>query len=602
MVADAVSFTQIQATGISLSHSVSPVFVLSCPCTRCYTSFFVNAVLHCLFWVLLIFDVHFLASKAFPSHPSDCRDLTSRMLRFMYIPRCMASVNPIPSPGLQNFTGCYPQTLSSAYCLSALPEFPSTTMLRNTVVILLMVAISFFSLSSCGQAVRVSDVQVKSPFDYNIASMDPDELESFYSVVEAFIDGPDWRASHPRPCSEDILPGMICEEGDDNLFHVTRLQFGTGISPTCRRNASIPLSITKLPYLEVLLLSECFMTFNTTIPSELEILAPSLQELSIRDNNALVGSIPASLGNLVNLEVLSLSQNKLQGEVPSTLANLTRLQHLDLSYNLLSGTIPEVIGSLSSLSILDLSGNELEGAIPSALGSLNTLQKLDLSSNMLRGKVPVEFGQLQSLRFLTLSNNGLAGPLPESFIELQNIEYFMMDNNQMETPLPNAIGSWTKLKELSLSAAQFVGPIPEVLGSLLNLTVLDLSNNKLADTIPANLQDLSQINSLNLSQNMLSGPIPFSNEFMARLGERLDLHGNPGLCMNDSIDSNTIYVFRSCKSSDFDNSSQAGYGDGSQISAGAPFFLPSDSGGQVIQLACTCNAMHLLAILLFIFL
>ena len=41
--------------------------------------------------------------------------------------------------------------------------------------------------------------------------------------------------------------------------------------------------------------------------------------------NQLSGSIPSSLGNLSNLEVLSLGSNQLSGSIPSSLGNLSNL-------------------------------------------------------------------------------------------------------------------------------------------------------------------------------------------------------------------------------------------------------------------------------------
>ena len=46
------------------------------------------------------------------------------------------------------------------------------------------------------------------------------------------------------------------------------------------------------------------------------------------------------LGNLSNLEELSLNDNQLSGTIPVELANLTNLRDLNFGVNQLSGTIP----------------------------------------------------------------------------------------------------------------------------------------------------------------------------------------------------------------------------------------------------------------------
>ncbi|CAL4982453.1 unnamed protein product [Urochloa decumbens] len=80
-------------------------------------------------------------------------------------------------------------------------------------------------------------------------------------------------------------------------------------------------------------------------------------------NNDFQGSIPAAIGDLVQLNVLNMSHNSLTGPIPN-LGNLTQLEALDLSSNGLSGEIPRELASLNFLTTLDLSNNKLVGSIP----------------------------------------------------------------------------------------------------------------------------------------------------------------------------------------------------------------------------------------------
>ncbi|HXL57461.1 MAG TPA: T9SS type A sorting domain-containing protein, partial [Chitinophagaceae bacterium] len=73
--------------------------------------------------------------------------------------------------------------------------------------------------------------------------------------------------------------------------------------------------------------------------------------------NQLSGSIPSSLGNLVNLQIIGLSYNQLSGSIPSSLGNLVYLQVLNLSHNKLSGKIPPAIADRQQLFALNLSYN-----------------------------------------------------------------------------------------------------------------------------------------------------------------------------------------------------------------------------------------------------
>ena len=74
---------------------------------------------------------------------------------------------------------------------------------------------------------------------------------------------------------------------------------------------------------------------------------------------------------------LGLSSRSLTGSIPSSIGSLVELTHLNLSNNTLTGEIPEEIGQLSDLVELRLSGNTLTGCIPLPLKDVTTN---DLSS------------------------------------------------------------------------------------------------------------------------------------------------------------------------------------------------------------------------------
>ena len=62
-------------------------------------------------------------------------------------------------------------------------------------------------------------------------------------------------------------------------------------------------------------------------------------------NNALGGSIPEELYDLVNLEAVYLYHNQLSGTISTKIGNLDNILHLQLSHNQLTGTIPTGIES-----------------------------------------------------------------------------------------------------------------------------------------------------------------------------------------------------------------------------------------------------------------
>ena len=126
------------------------------------------------------------------------------------------------------------------------------------------------------------------------------------------------------------------------------------------------------------------------------------------DPTQLTGVIPQELGELTELEWLSLHFNQLTGSIPSELGNLTNLIRLDLGSNVLEGPIPSELGMLTKLETMDLSGNRLTGSIPEALGNLESLEILDVSNTHLTGCVPEGLSlRLRSGQIKSLQHDGL---------------------------------------------------------------------------------------------------------------------------------------------------------------------------------------------------
>ena len=161
-------------------------------------------------------------------------------------------------------------------------------------------------------------------------------------------------------------------------------------------------------------------------------------------NNNLIGSIPAELGNLVNLDQLYLRLNALSGPIPAELGQLTNLRRLNLNYNALSGSIPIELGQLTNLQYLYLQGNALSGPIPIELGQLTNLQLMDLHNNDLSGSIPAELSTLAALKDLKLYNNAaLSGPIPDSFPgALASLREVEIQNTQITVPETAAFQTW----------------------------------------------------------------------------------------------------------------------------------------------------------------
>ena len=76
------------------------------------------------------------------------------------------------------------------------------------------------------------------------------------------------------------------------------------------------------------------------------------------------------------------------GSLPASLKNLTNLQSLELGLNQLSGALPRELGALSRLVFLDLPFNRLTGGLPADLGNLATSSSSTSGATSSRGASP----------------------------------------------------------------------------------------------------------------------------------------------------------------------------------------------------------------------
>ena len=205
--------------------------------------------------------------------------------------------------------------------------------------------------------------------------------------------------------------------------------------------------------------------------------------------NHLQGVIPSSIGNLLQLWVLGLSQNDLNGPIPRELGKLVNLSFLYLNDSQLSGPIPVELGNMSALVFLKLQNNQLSGSIPPSLGQLTNLCDLDLSSNQLTGTLPPELGNLTRIGWCRHPSA-------------------LHDAGNMTWP------DWRPLPDASRP------PQP-------NTGYLNLAANHLSGAVPVELGQLTQASGVNIGCNMLSGDLPYAVSRVIRWGS-LDFNALTG--------------------------------------------------------------------------
>ncbi|RHN51044.1 putative protein kinase RLK-Pelle-LRR-XII-1 family [Medicago truncatula] len=268
--------------------------------------------------------------------------------------------------------------------------------------------------------------------------------------------------------------------------------------------------------------------FGGQLPNSIGNFSTELQQLFM-GGNQISGKIPAELGYLVGLILLTMESNYFEGIIPTTFGKFQKMQLLRLRKNKLSGDIPPFIGNLSQLFKLQLNHNMFQGSIPPSIGNCLHLQYLDLSHNKLRGTIPAEVLNLFSLSMLlNLSHNSLSGTLPREVGMLKNIKGLDVSGNHLSGDIPIEIGECTSIEYILLQRNSFNGTIPSSLASLKGLQYLDFSRNQLSGSIPDGMQNISFLEYFNVSFNMLEGEVPTNGVFGN--ATQIEVIGNKKLC------------------------------------------------------------------------
>ncbi|KAF5789553.1 putative leucine-rich repeat domain superfamily [Helianthus annuus] len=166
----------------------------------------------------------------------------------------------------------------------------------------------------------------------------------------------------------------------------------------------------------------------------------ALEHLNVNFNQ--LNKLPDNIGfKLVNLKKLSVNSNKLTF-LPSSTSHLTNLCHLDARLNHL-GSLPNDLGNLINLEILNISQNfRYLDTLPYSLGLVFSLVELDISHNNI-STLPDSMGCLKRLRKLHLEGNPLMSPPPEVVDQGLHVmkEYLREKINRQKSPKKK---SWIK--------------------------------------------------------------------------------------------------------------------------------------------------------------
>ncbi|CAA7032516.1 unnamed protein product [Microthlaspi erraticum] len=374
----------------------------------------------------------------------------------------------------------------------------------------------------------------QSQHDLTCHPRDLAALRDFINVLEPKPDG--WALNSSADCCEWV--GISCNSSyslglndqDNNTARVTKLELAYR-----QLSGTLSESLGTLDQIRVLNLSR----------------------------NPILGSIPPSVFNLVNLETLDLRYTELTGKIPESL-NLPSLVNLDLSSNLLDGSLPShVCQNSTKLKLIRLDWKGFSGDFPSGFEKCALLEQLFLGRNKLTCKIPEDVFQLQRLKLLEINDlsgslspalgnlsrlvhldvscNNFSGEIPDVFNKLPEIEYLMAESNRFTGGFPKSLANSRTLILLNLKNNSLSGPLHLNCTMMTNLTSLDLESNQLNSSLPESLSYCRNLKYVSLARNHFDGELPESYK---------NLHNLEFLSLLDSSlvnISSTLHTLQHCK-------------------------------------------------------
>ena len=310
----------------------------------------------------------------------------------------------------------------------------------------------------------------------------------------------------------------------------------------------------------LLRLDLAFNKLSGEIPAEILPKMESLVKVQLccQLGKGLSSTIPRDIGNLSELQVLSIGENTLNGMIPKSIAKLKKLWFLDLEsvsflsggfenlYNLsslrymhlslagLNGTLPDDFGLYFPAMIeCLLPGNHFSGSIPSTMGNMTNLWHLNLANNAFSGKLPKSLGSIPMLQVADFSGNQLSGLQEGIVFKSKSLEVLNLAGNEQLTMTFNTLLEAMEpinqsLRILNISDCNFLGKISAKLWDFQNLISVDLSRNSLFGQLPSPPDNMLFLLNLDVSANNLSGKIP--QEFAKLLAlEVFDISLNPNM-------------------------------------------------------------------------
>jgi len=293
------------------------------------------------------------------------------------------------------------------------------------------------------------------------------------------------------------LQGTLPDSLFDKLINLTSVDFSHN-----QLSGTIPTTVGKLRNMMSFQLSH--NQISGTIPIEIRTMGshvpPDEMAVNLDDIKVVApdGTVEYDweLTQAMGLSLLDLSHNKLNGTLPTTIGELVNLEAVDVSNN------PE-LGADGCCEGADSYYTSFYGyntTLPTEIGQLRKLQVLKMDHSRFMRQIPTEVGRLRNLQFWrvqgTYMTNQVSGTIPTQFGSLTKLTEFLMENNTLSGTLPSQISSMASLEKFTVQDNQISGTLPENMGDLEFLSWWDTFGNKLEGDLPASIQKLGSLDYL----------------------------------------------------------------------------------------------------------
>lgn len=237
----------------------------------------------------------------------------------------------------------------------------------------------------------------------------------------------------------------------------------------------------------------------------------------------LLGSVPYTLGQLPNLQLLGLGYNNFGGAIPNSLCQATTLTFFQVDSNANIKCFPDCLTSITThiFDVVAASGCPSDGeqGLCSLIAATNVQSLVShtdwacdtngyaMTDPCLWAAGIVCSGSLEVVS-ISLCTIGLMGTIPDNIGLISTLTQLRFQENSLHGPLPSSIGLLSNLAKLVLFSNSLSGALPNSIGYLTAISYLDIHGNSFTDSLPGTLDQLTALSVLLLGNNGFIGPLP----------------------------------------------------------------------------------------------